>query len=324
MDSFDSNGTTYARDVAYYMNSNDLRSKTIGKNVLPGEQNVRVYVIYAFGASDDARNLLKDTAKYGGFKESCSSTETFTCPQPSPNLRSEWDRDNDNVPDNYFEATDGAELEKALMNAILEMVRSAGSGTAVSVLATKGEGEGTLVQAIFEPSKVTTSGDVTWLGQLHSLWVDDTGQIREDTVNDYKLDTNVDKRIEFGKQQSCTAEGDCTDMGVVFWTYSNDGVRDSTAETLDKLRPLWSAGEKLADLDPLFRNIYTYSGSGTEADPHVNFIKLSNNYLNLMEVMDWLGIYDDTAWAYLGADEIQRAVNLMRWVTGYPHISRRC
>ena len=75
------------------------------------------------------------------------------------------------------------------MNAILEMVKEAGSGTAVSVLATKGEGEGTLVQAIFEPSRVTNFGDVNWLGYLHSLWVDDVGQIREDTVNDYKLDT---------------------------------------------------------------------------------------------------------------------------------------
>ena len=189
--SFPSNGTTYARDVAFYMNTQDLRSSSIGKDKLPGYQNLRLYVIYTLGNDDDARDLLKDAAKLGGFKENCTPTANKTCPSPwpYPGMQTEWDKNNDGIPDTYFEAKNGEELESRLMNAILEMVKEAGSGTAVSVLATKGEGEGTLVQAIFEPSRVTNSGDVNWLGYLHSLWVDDAGQIREDTVNDYKLDT---------------------------------------------------------------------------------------------------------------------------------------
>ena len=314
MEALPSNGSSYARDVGFYMNSQDLRGKTIGKNILPGYQNVRVYVVYAFGADEKARDLLKDTAKYGGFKDSDDSK--------TPNLRGEWDKNNDNLADNYYEAKDGAELEKALLDAILAMVKSAGSGTAVSVLATKGEGEGTLVQAIFEPSKVTNSGDVTWLGQLHSLWVDNEGHIREDSVGDYKLNTNEDKRIVFGKDQECDDEGDCVDKGVVFWTYSNDGEQGA-AEPLDAMRSIWSAGDKLADLDPIFRKIYTYSGPGTEADPHVNFIELSNNFWNQMDIIDYLGVnapndLDNKPWGYLGADEIQRTVNLMRWIQGFP------
>lgn len=310
VESFDSNGTSYARDVGFYMNTKDLRGKTIGKNILPGYQNVRVYTIYAFGASEDARDLLKDTAKYGGFKDSDDSK--------TPNLPGEWDRNNDGVADNYFEAKDGAALERALLDAILAIVKSAGSGTAVSVLATKGEGEGTLVQAIFEPSKVTNSGDVTWLGQLHSLWVDNEGHIREDSVNDYKLKTNEDKRIVFGKEQECDDDGDCVDKGVVFWTYSNDGEQGD-AEPLDAMRSIWSAGDKLADLDPIFRNIYTYSGPGTEADPHVNFIKPMSSFFSIFGIMNFLGINDNTEWAYLGAGgEIERAVNLLLWTSGVP------
>jgi len=85
-----SSGSYFARDVAFYMNTHDLRGEDIGKDILAGYQNVRVYVIYAFGNSDAARDLLKDTAKYGGFKDSCienADDPEDDCPDPEPQAR---------------------------------------------------------------------------------------------------------------------------------------------------------------------------------------------------------------------------------------------
>ena len=104
----------------------------------------------------------------------------------------------------------------------------------------------------------------------------------------------------------------------MFWPYTNEGVREN-AEPLDALRSIWSAGDTLADMDPIFRKIYTYSGNGTEANPNANFIKISNNFMALWDVINFFGVNDNTKWAYLGKDsEIQRAINLMKWTTGVP------
>lgn len=307
---FPSDGTSYARDVALYMNTTDLRSSTVGKDELPGDQHVILYVVYAMGNDDRARTLLKQTAKYGGFEDRNGNNV--------PDLTIEWDRNGDDIPDNYFEARDGAELERQLMNAVLAILARAGSGTAVSVLATKGEGEGTLVQAIFDPSTATEEGEVKWRGHMHSLWVDSYGQIREDTVNDYALDTDQDKHIVFGREEVCNTEGECEPSGdTVFWTVNDEGEKGDT-EPLEYLRPIWSAGDVLAETDPIFRNIYTYKGNGTEANPHANFIKVSNSFWNTLAIMNFLGINDNTAWSYLGASEIERAVNLMLWTSGVP------
>jgi type IV pilus assembly protein PilY1 len=300
---FPSNGTSYARDVALYMRTTDLRSDTVGKDELDGTQNILLYVIYAMGNNDDARRLLQQTAINGGFYDSDNNS--------LPNLQSEWDKDNDTIPDNYFEAQDGAKLEKKLMNAILAILQRAGSGTAVSVLATKGEGEGTLVQAIFNPSVATLEGEVQWTGLLHSLWVDDHGKIREDTVADYRLNPDEDERIEFSVNEKT---GD-----TVIMRYKNDAEEPyDPSIQLEYLRSIWSAGGKLAERDPIFRKIYTYKGDGTEADPNENFFQVNNNYYAVLGILNYLGINDDATWSYLGESEWPRGFNLMQWISGLP------
>jgi len=306
---FPSSGTSYARDVALYMNTTDLRSATVGRDSLPGDQNVILYVVYALGNDDRARDLLKQSAKNGGFVDRNGSK--------TPDLQVEWDKNGDNIPDNYFEARDGAELEQQLMTCVLEILARAGSGTAVSVLATKGEGEGTLVQAIFEPSTATELGEVTWRGHVHSLWVDSYGKIREDTDFDHALDTDLDDHIVFGREEVCDSEGNCEPTGdTVFWTVNDEGEKGDM-EPLDDLRPIWSAGDVLAETDPYFRHIYTYKGDGTEADPHVNFVN-AYNYWTLLSISNFMGINDNTAWGYLGPNEIERAFNLILWSMGVP------
>ncbi len=88
-------------------------------------------------------------------------------------------------------------LEKQLLAAINAILNKAASGTAVSVLATTGEGEGTLVQAIFRPGITADVAEVNWVGYLQSLWVDPKGNIREDTNKNKSLELDVDKIVSY-------------------------------------------------------------------------------------------------------------------------------
>ena len=95
-------------------------------------------MVYAFGTGS---TLLKYAAINGGFEDNNGNNQ--------PDLQSEWDKDGDDVPDNYYEATDGYEIENAVRNALSTMLKRASSGTAASVLAS-GEGSGAnLIQAVF-------------------------------------------------------------------------------------------------------------------------------------------------------------------------------
>ncbi|NIQ91635.1 MAG: hypothetical protein GWN93_22575, partial [Deltaproteobacteria bacterium] len=106
-----------------------------------------------------ARRLLKDTSRNGGFIEKNGNgrpdpatgavvDDVDYATPPIDSSWSEWweDRrtsaDGSALPDTYFEAQDGWQLELELINAITKILERANSGTAVSVLATSGEGEG--------------------------------------------------------------------------------------------------------------------------------------------------------------------------------------
>jgi len=132
--SYPSNGSDYLDDVALWAHVNDMRGD------LDGTQNITFYPVFAFGHGS---NLLKDAAKNGGFIDKNGNN--------IPDLDSEWDEDGNGVPDNYFEAESGYALERKILQAITDILKRAAAGTAVSVLATTGEGEGNVIQAYFRP-----------------------------------------------------------------------------------------------------------------------------------------------------------------------------
>ena len=146
---FPSDGSSFVRDVALYMRTTDLRSSSVGKIELPGMQNIILYVVYAMGNNPDGTGGCWDA---GRDKRRLSTTADGRIPTV-PVKRPEWDKNGDVIYRTIIlRPRTGYKLEKKLMDAILAILQRAGSGTAVSVLATKGEGEGTLVQAIFDPS----------------------------------------------------------------------------------------------------------------------------------------------------------------------------
>ncbi|MEM5786581.1 MAG: hypothetical protein AAGU11_04635, partial [Syntrophobacteraceae bacterium] len=116
-------------------------------------------------------------AKYGGFDDVNRNG------RPDPG---EWEGDTANGytwPRNFAHAESGKDFEDAMLKILNDILRKASSGTAASVVTTSEGGEGQLYQAYFEPNRTNSAGneEVTWIGFLQSLWIDDWGNLREDT-----------------------------------------------------------------------------------------------------------------------------------------------
>lgn len=239
-------------DVALYAHTTDLRA---GIN---DTQNLTIFPVFAFGKGS---TLLRYTAINGGFKDTNSNN--------LPDLQSEWDSNGDGEPDNFYEATDGYELEQALKNAFSTMLERASSGTAASVLAS-GEGSGAnLIQAVFYPRRRVGNDVITWAGAVQNIWyyLDpfySLSSLREDTVQDKILHTINDYIVElyFDYNAQETRASRCQDVnGNSNPDDNSDGVCDSPQSTVsfENLHNLWEAGMLLwsRDIATDTRTIYT-------------------------------------------------------------------
>lgn len=322
-------------DLAFYAHTNDLRP------AIAGNQNMDTYVVYAFGKSPTAPVILRETAINGGFEDrnkngkpdgypmdktgdhnAAALLSAFT--QYPADQRGEWDKDGDaaGTPDNYYEAQNGDEIESQVLAAINDILNQAASGTAVSVLATTGEGEGTLVQAIFLPGKVMGLLEVNWLGRLQSLWVDSKGNIREDTINDQKLNLAQDNVIGYYFEDGQTRV-------KRFPVSEGNEYPDTTSATggdnitLEEIQPIWEGGALLADRAADERKIYTYVGNrSVMASPDAFAPETAGNCIaftkaNAAILRPFLGIEDTDYYSYLHAtDPAYRAENLIEFIRG--------
>ena len=103
----------------------------------------------------------------------------------------EWDKDNDNVPDTYFYVVNPLRLEEQLNQSFANILNSAASGTAASVISNTRSGDGAVYQSLFYPELTDTTANansVSWVGQVHSFLVDAYGNMREDTFANNRLD----------------------------------------------------------------------------------------------------------------------------------------
>ena len=306
-------------DMAFYAHTTDLRTDIAGK------QTMDTYVVYAFGQDTSAKVTLMETAMNGGFRDlngngkcdgycqnaSADINAFSTCAPAS--ARGEWDKDGDGIPDNYYEAQAGDQIQAKVLGAINDILNQASSGTAVSVLATTGEGEGTLVQAIFLPGKIIGTQEVDWLGRLQSLWVDAKGNIREDTVNDKVLDITADKIIKY-YTDNVTNETMVKRYAVsTAVPYPDTTTATGTAISLDEIQPIWEGGAMLADRDPDDRLIYTSIGSGSASSGGFYPFTVAN----AAAIRPYLGIESTDFYDYLDAtDPANRAANLIAYIRG--------
>lgn len=258
-------------DVAFFGQTHDIRDQTSGPGApLPGTQNVTFYAVNSMGGAGGSA-LLASAAKFGGFVDQNGNGvpdptgQPCTFPansslNPTPGVptastsSAEWDVNKDCIPDTYFEASQGSNLQTTINNAIASILKRAASGTSVSVLATSSTGEGAIYQAYFLPETAKNDGTtntVKWYGFTQGLFVDQFGNIREDTNGDGRLTLETDQIItlSFNTGTSTVSVLRCPDA-------DGDGIADSTAVPpcsnvgLSDIKPIWEAGRRLAFLNP--------------------------------------------------------------------------
>jgi type IV pilus assembly protein PilY1 len=240
---YPSGGTDFLDDVALYGRTTDLRPD------LADNQNVLLYTVYAFDKDPNGRSLLMDAARNGGFEDLNNDGKpngTYTDPA---NLRAEWDADGDGIPDTYYEANDGYELERQLLAAIESILKRASSGTAASVVSNSRSGEGAVYQSIFYPAETVNGNTIKWVGQVHALLADAHGNMREDTNKNQQLDLDEDLFIVFG--ETTVQRYRDADHNGIFDENDEGPVADADKRTefkFSELNYLWSSSGWLNSL----------------------------------------------------------------------------
>ncbi|HKJ72291.1 MAG TPA: hypothetical protein VKA55_11105 [Gammaproteobacteria bacterium] len=268
----------YLEDVAFYARVNDFRASGVGLNDVDGTQNIYTYPLYAFGSSSSTSDLLKKAAVTGGFddldNDGVPYYDSSTCrlaSSPTDNFNSggacaEWDSDLNGIPDNYFSASSGNQVEGALRRAVTSILSRVSSGSTVATISSQTRSGGVLLQAYYQP-ETTVNGsagifNLAWRGHLRTLWTDPKGNIREDKNEDDDLVLDEDKilRFEYKPGAREVMAYLYPDDGTVSGSTAKDSIPD-TCETpqnssaVDKLAntavpPVWEAGGLLNQRQP--------------------------------------------------------------------------
>lgn len=210
-------------------------------------------------------NPLWYAAKWGAYEEKDDID--------GPNLKEEWDKDNDGIPDTYFYVTNPLKLEEQLSKSFADILRRTMSGSAASVISGSRSGEGAVYQSVFYPELSDGSAadnKVAWVGDVHASFVDSQGRMREDTmvngIQNHILDKN-DKVIKYRK-----------DSTNKLWV-DKYSLADSVAEVTSVTLPAASAtlaGKyfRLNTVDEKFYIWFTVDGSGNDPRP-TNMVGIS-------------------------------------------------
>ena len=143
-----------------------------------------------------------------------------------------------------YNPTDPYELEKTLKEVFSLIRPGATAGSAASVISASRAGEGAIYQAIFFPEHYDPSGnEVNWWGEVHALFVDAYGNMREDTNENDILDLNSDKIIIFDGETSKAKLYNPVDFNP-----SNPGPNFESEVDLLELGFIWDTTSWLSDI----------------------------------------------------------------------------
>ncbi len=306
---YPSNGSDYLDDICLYGHVNDLRPEPgsgWGNRELEDDQSIEAFVIYAFGTSGS--RLLMDAAKNGGFEDSNDNN--------IPDLQSEWDEDGDDIPDNYFDARNGYELEAAVLSAIMEMLSRISSASAVGVVSAGSKAGGLTVQSQFYPRRIFKTDEIlTWIGTCQGLWVDAYGWIREDTDEDAILHLQNDHVVSMRFDPQAGPNGNVTVTRLLDVNGTGDPAQFDTVEIveIEDLVPIWDGGEWLWHHSPDERNIFAFVDAN------------KNGIVDPNEIQSFLSSNASLLRPYLGASTVEQADTIIRYIRGtdFPRLRPR-
>lgn len=309
----------------------------------------RVDAVHVIDSTTEVAEPLKTpmylAAKFGGFIDKNGNNK--------PDKVEEWDSlvnetglaGSDGVPDNYFKVRNPNTLEAQLGRVFNTIVERVSSGSNAAVVANRASGNGAIYQAVYYPTLTRGENTVSWVGQLHSLFVDSAGLIRED----YDQDKLIDDAPYYDSAGSLVPGDfivrifyDEDDQDTYFQRFvlaGNSGDKAKIAvpygleQDLELLRSTWNAAKELAKItDTQLLTQRSYSGVASSGR-HI----LSSYYYedcptttstigDPCEKMESFTPANNTLWSgYLGYDltELLEAEELIEWVRGIDKTDRR-
>ncbi|MEC4675401.1 MAG: hypothetical protein VST72_00575, partial [Nitrospirota bacterium] len=249
---------------------------------IAGDQKLNYYSVFIFGSEGRGRNSMRQIALYGGFSDFDVDTWPYgkndvdlaldsrnavlpalPCDPASGWDREcrEWDEDSDGIPDNYYEASQGDELETALISAISDIVKHASSGTSASVLASGGGSGANLVQAVFYPKRRFADLEISWTSTLLNLWYYLDPRVSNSTIRE---DSDLDRELELAEDYVVQFDFDEAENQTIVNLYDSDrfgnvGELLYPNVELEDINYLWESGSMLHERDLATdpRTIYT-------------------------------------------------------------------
>lgn len=281
-------GSTYLIDVAYHGHTTDLRPE----NGMDGMQN---WDFYAVCLADGPSPLLVDAARHGKFRDISGNS--------LPDLQAEFDANGDGLPDNYYSAQSGRQLEATITRVLQLDTPSVASGSATAVTTQARSGEGAAYQTIFFPPSRSSQAAPPWSGQVHAYLLDRQGNLREGPATDRIIEfagdqiyahTDADENELIEKaERNATALGAITDIHFL-WSSSSwlNNLKDeetviqrSRYASVDPNRYIITFVDKNRDMvaDPVRGEIQDFALPVKPAGTTLNSADHFYNYLTLYE-----------------------------------------
>ncbi|MGB9730935.1 pilus assembly protein [Calditerrivibrio nitroreducens] len=215
-----------------------------------------------FTVTGNSAGLLKNplwyAAKWGNFDDYDKTG--------IPDKQEKWDKNQDGVPDAYFEAFEGNKLADSLNSILSKILSVSGSGTGVALLTERTSSASVAMQGVFNANRnFDNNTKVDWIGSVYGWWTyaygttdNQTIQIREDTVNDHKLNLFNDYILSYRYDNS---EGIV--RLIIDKTLDSDGngtgdILMDSSESFDNVSPIWDSGLILLTTSPDKRKIFTH------------------------------------------------------------------
>ncbi len=246
---------------------------------LKGKQNAKIYGIALFLAQNSGgMNAVKHISIFGGFNDidgnkwPCAysglvNSKSSVRSVAGKSCRDEWDADKDNLPDTFAEGSEPDKVKDAIRNIFRKILNEVASGSSISALSGSDKQGTIMTQAVFYPQRVFKDNNkeykVSWMGQLFSYWF-----LNTQNAQNLREDTNQNKRLEISKDKilSIYIDSNTDKLRVKLCTSDNDGQPTTTCsykDSLDDIKYLWEAGEKLKNKSASTRRLFTVSDRNT-------------------------------------------------------------
>ncbi|MCI5144471.1 MAG: hypothetical protein D3923_02855, partial [Candidatus Electrothrix sp. AR3] len=200
---------------------------------------------------------------------------------------------------NYYPGENPDQLEDNLYAVFDDILSRSSAGSAASVISSSRSGAGAVYQAVFWPQfeddAVPEANKVSWVGDVHALFVSSEGLMYEDTNQNGRLDTAGDNRILFYFSTSANKTRGCYDVDAFM---ANGFQCPEPAPAADDLSPLctasdvcvelqdikyiWSANNQLRKMDNVATDRKIFTWNDVDNDGIVDTTTGTNEWLRLL------------------------------------------